>query len=301
MNEQIQSKTILIHKHKNHCGGVGDFIRSALSFYSLAQRLKYDFFIDLSDNENFQQCFMTPALNLNGQTNTETIYLIGGIVTLQQMAPILEKFANNPKTYVIYSNAIGFEPIENLQQISAEFFDVMLKPSQHVMSYVNDLLEKHELHSDKYVSVHIRCGDKNMGNGNNASNDYRINVDDTANYEKINEIICNFKTKHNVTIPIVLHSDSSKLKNNFKILYPEYKQIDVEIQHVAENIGSNNLNSYISTMAEFYIIANAHNIVMLDAYSGFSHTASIINAKTLHVNFNSVYFNLYNANNIINM
>lgn len=292
-------KTVLIHKHKYKCGGIGDFIRSALSFYALSQRFGYEFYIDLSDNTDLQQCFIIPPIPSHVQyEHTETLHILDGIYSLEKINPILEQFKNNPKTYILYSNAIGYEPPKNISYVSTHFFKNILKPSQIVIDNLNNLYLKNNLQLNNYVSVHIRCGDKNMQT-HVESSDNRLNINDDNNYKHYHDIIQMFKKNNNITIPIIIHSDSTTFKQKFVSQYDEYKILDIYIQHISENIGNNNINSYVSTISEFYMIANANKILLPDIYSGFSHIASLINNKPLYTNFNNVYFEYCNMKNIM--
>ena len=127
--------------------------------------------------------------------------------------------------------------------------------------------------------------------------DFRIDIDNNNSYEHFNNIINNFKNNYDIKIPIIIHSDSVLFKQKFI----DFQNLDIEIQHLnGFSVGSNNNDSaYISTTAEFYFIANAEKIIMPDVYTGFSHSASLVNATKLYVNFDSIYFNFYNANNIV--
>jgi hypothetical protein len=305
-------QTIIIHKHNTGCGGIGDFLRSALSFYSLAIRCRYGFCIDLSDNPHLQQCFITPPISTHvNMKNAETIRLLRGIYSIDDMKCVLEKFKNQPAVYVLYSNAIGFEKIEDLHAIIPHFFSTIIKPSQLVIDYLNNIYATYGLQKNNYISVHVRCGDRNMckrsnptvwGDGDNPNRrDFRIDVGDADVPNRYNNLIQTFIKKQDIdaNVPIVIHSDSSVFKQKLHAVNPNYKIIDIEIQHIAENIGNNNLDSYVSTIAELYMIANASKIFMPNVYSGFSHLASLINQIPLYVNMNSCYFDYYNANNIV--
>ena len=85
-------------------------------------------------------------------------------------------------------------------------------------------------------------------------------------------------------LPLIIHSDSNILKNNLKKLNDNLILLDINIQHICNNIGNNNEYSFISTIAEFFIISKASKVFMMDVYSGFSHLASVIGNKELIVN-----------------
>ena len=299
--ETLHNKTIIIHKHDIPYGGIGDFIRSALSFFTLSQKMGYEFYIDLSDNIKLKNCFITPSIPMTvSYENFEIIKLGGGIYKYEDIEQTLYKIKNNPKTYIIYSNAIGYE--KNISDYTSYFFSNILKPSLAVNNLLDDIYKKYDLTPNNYVSVHIRCGDRHMGRNldgkiNLQCCDFRIDIDNNNSYEHFNNIINNFKNNYDIKIPIIIHSDSVLFKQKFI----DFQNLDIEIQHLnGFSVGSNNNDSaYISTTAEFYFIANAEKIIMPDVYTGFSHSASLVNATKLYVNFDSIYFNFYNANNIV--
>ena len=95
----------------------------------------------------------------------------------------------------------------------------------------------------------------------------------------------------------VIHSDNSDLRRIVAGSIPNAIYLDVGIKHTAEAIGEENLNLYIDTIAEFYIMADAENIIGL-IYSGFSHMASMVKNPTFYARSHNLYHSLYNKNNI---
>jgi CTP synthase (UTP-ammonia lyase) len=97
---------------------------------------------------------------------------------------------------------------------------------------------------------------------------------------------------------IIIHSDSAFLKDEIIKLDSNYIKLDLKIQHVAENIGDTELNSFIDTITEFYILAKAKFIFVIAGYSGFSHLSSMVYKKKLYTLYNSHYFDRLHCNNI---
>ena len=117
-------------------------------------------------------------------------------------------------------------------------------------------------------------------------------------YKNYIDLINNFYKNYGDGLKIILHSDSNVLKNKLKELNNEIITLDIKIKHIAKNIGINNMESFISTVAEFYIILKANKIYMPNIYTGISHIASIIKTKLLYTHINIIYFNYLHSNNI---
>ena len=66
--------------------------------------------------------------------------------------------------------------------------------------------------------------------------------------------------------------------------------LNIEIQHIAESLGANTRESYISTIAEFFILMKAKTIFMCGSYTGFSHIAAVIGRKPFYVTTRTDYF-----------
>ena len=298
----ILNNSIVIHKHALGCGGIGDFIRSSLSLYSYCKRNNIEYYINLDENEFLKKCFEITNHNSiidNNNNNCEYINLMNGVYNCDEFKIIFDKIINNKKIYCIKTNAIGFEDIEYIHEVREHYFSNILKPSSLVNLKIYDLYNKYGLSNNNFICVHIRCGDFNMEHRINNSCDKRIDLENTTIYKYYNDIINEFYKKYGEGLKIVLNSDTNVLKNKLKKLNNNIIIFDIEIKHIAEQIGINNLESFVSTVAEFYIISKANKIFMPHTYSGFSHIASIVEAKPFYTYNNSDYFNYLNANNII--
>jgi hypothetical protein len=294
------NKTIIVHKHSIHCGGIGDFIRASLSFYSLCKRLNYIYYIDFNENPYLKECFIVQQIpqEINFLPN-ENLVILDGIYDLNKIQPYLCKMIIN-KVYYIKTNAIGFESNDNINIIKDEFFNKILKPSIKINMFIDNIYSKYNLKNNNYISVHIRCGDHNMQTNSN-HNDNRINLDNETIYTHYINIINKFHEKYGDNLPLIIHSDSIVFKNKLKELNTKYIFLDLDIKHIAENIGTNDEKSFVSTISEFYIISKALKIFLPNIYSGFSHIASIIEGKELLTNYDCCLFHMLNVNNIKNI
>jgi hypothetical protein len=294
------NKTVIIHKHSEKCGGIGDFIRASLSFYSLCKRYNYKYYINFDENPYLKECFEIEKIPIEfNNLSTEELIILDGIYDKNRIQPYLDKI-KNIKIYYLKSNAIGFESNENINIIKNEYFKHILKPSQKVNNLINNIYLKYNLIDNNYVSFHIRCGDANMTNNHNNVNNYdnRINLENNDIYTYYNNIINMFYEKYGCNLPLVIHSDSASFKTKIKEINNKCIILDLDITHIAENINSNEF-SFVSTVGEFYIISKANKIYLPNVYSGFSHIASIVEGKQLFTNFDSCMFSFLNVNNII--
>jgi hypothetical protein len=296
------NKSIIIHTHTYGSGGIGDFLRASLSLYSICHRYNLDYYINFNENEKLKQCFDIKEIPLI-DNNIEYISLIASTSTENNFKPYINKFISEPKIYNIKCNLIGIESTENINKIREYYFTNILKPTQKVIDYINQIYEKYNITNNNYISVHIRCGDRTIDiNNTNNSTDYRIDITNINIIKEYKEIINKFSLQYNINnLPIIIHSDCKYFKDELKKLENNFIYLDVDIKHIAENIGINTIDGYISTIAEFYIISKANKIFIPFVYSGFSHLASIINNKQLFMINSSEYYDLLHCNNIIKL
>ena len=296
------NKTIIVHTHFRGGGGIGDFIRAALSFYSLCKRYDYEYYISFEENPILKKCFIYKKLP------DEYINHDKCSIKIEQRDIILNEdiFINQAKNNInkviyLYSNAIGIEKSEYINLIKEDFLNNILKPSKSVQDYIDLTYANLNITNNNYLSVHIRCGDKYIETDNKGYNskDSRINMDDLDLYNKYNNCIQKFKNDYDINLPILIHSDSNLFKKKLININNEYKILDINISHISENTGATDENSYIATIAEFYILSNANMILSPYTYSGFSHIGSFINNKKLYTSLHHFYYNLINSNNIV--
>ncbi len=281
-------KLILIHKHGEKKGGIGDFIRASISLYSLSKKMDFDYYIDLTDNNYLDNCFEYKKLELSNEEkdNIETLDMIGGITSPEYMINLINNLLNQPQIYYIYCNLVGFEKTNDYKQHIDEYNDYVLKPSLSVLNKIKDLFTFNNLEENNYISVHVRCGDYTMNL--QGTSDFRVNIFDEYMYIDLNNKIQKFITNQNIMDKkIVLNTDSIYFKNQMKEKFNQYIYPDIEIKHIAEDAGSNTQDAYISTIAEFYFISKAYIIFLPLSYSGFPHWSAVLGKKNLVSLFNN--------------
>ena len=128
--------------------------------------------------------------------------------------------------------------------------------------------------------------------------DNRIDLS-IENIITINEYLNYIKEKYNLNLKIIIHSDTQRIKDELHRLNNNYLILDISIQHVHNNIGNNTRESFISTIAEFYILSRAQSIFMIKSYSGFSHIASIIGKNQLYTTNGHFLYNYLGPQNLI--
>lgn len=301
ISPNIEKRTILIHKHGYKCGGIGDFIGSSLSFFTFCKKYNIEYRVDFGENTNMNYCFSYNQGITCKHDEIEQIFLIVDRHDDPRIMAFLDKLKYFPKTYIVKSNAIGFSDKNDVKKCRKEFFTNFLKPTELVCDTIQSIYEKYKLNKYNYISVHIRCGDANMEKINTITNDKRIDTNNNVidNYvhmiEKFYEKYCN-------DMVLVIHSDSCTFKTQIckKLKIPNI-YIDINIKHIAENIGENSIDGYVQTISEFYIIAQAKKIYIPNIYSGFSYIASLVNNTKLYTNINgneSLKFKMFDDSHI---
>lgn len=285
-------QSLIVFTYEYNCGGLGDFCRSLLSFLSFAKRNHIDICVDVSNNPDLQGCFLLPKCVDQGMP-VITMKSIKGIVNSDAYKDLSTTIFQNPAVYRITSNEVGFEKVEDMRTVWDDFIR-LLPPSNNVLLVVHELEQKYNLYPFSYTSVHIRCGDTHMKNNQPASGDNRI-----PNRENIHWDIHNTIQNKKITGPIVFHTDSEKLKSEMKKHFQEeYIFLDVSIQHVANATSENNNTSYVFTLAEFFLMSRASQIVSLFHYSGFPHMASIFGKIPFNANYKDRHLDVLDMGNI---
>lgn len=286
--------TTLILNHSIGAGGIGDYIRAALSLYAVAKKCGYDYYLIFADNPFFGSCFNTtpPPRDLLAKSESmEWFYDINNA-----RLEILEKF-KKPGVYLIKSNTIEIVSNDEINAIREEFFRDILRPSEEVKKRILEYYEQHNLSPGNYISIHVRCGDRHMGK-NHLHPDSRTNPDVLDYLDHVAKIL-ELKELSKLDLPLVIHSDNEEYKQKLSNVLPGVINLKIDIQHIAElNLGNNSQEAYYSTVAEFYFMASAKAIISPGIYSGFSHIASIINGIDFYAFYDSHYFHLLNAQNI---
>jgi len=286
----ILLKPIIIQIHKENAGGgIADLLKGMFTLYNECKKMNIKYYLDLSNNIKLKKCFHLPNIpEYYKNFESETLNLMDQIYDYSKFNELLLTRIKKPKVYYVITNCCGFgnstEYFNNIDEINNIF-----KPSLIIDEKINYLYNIYNLTENNYISLHFRTGDHNMikqfdNDHNNLNTDIRIELDNSIFLKIINKIDSMNKEYNKDNLPLIIHSDSNILKNNLKKLNNNLILLDINIQHICNNIGNNNEDSFISTISEFYIISKANKIFMMNVYSGFSHIASVIGNKELIVN-----------------
>ncbi len=242
-----KNRVILIHQHSRKCGGMGDLIRSCMTFYAVSKKNGFDFTIHLGLNPYLELCFAPfPTFNINNEQKTfdikyEQVCLLEGDYsqppekTNQLLNQITEwqsfslQAENKIRIILIQSNAMGFWPVEEIAQWKQDFFNQFFKPSDLVASKIAEIRSKYNIVEKDYLSIHVRCGDlviqKEQTEEQLAQNpfrhvltestDYRLLGDDISSI--INHLMENIVKQINQSKTeikqVIIHSDSKEMRS----------------------------------------------------------------------------------------
>jgi len=263
-----------------YSGGLGDFFRSAISFYALSKKNNYKYEFNFDKRPELNICFNTNTHNKNDLKNI-SITKYGEYVNKYDIQNIINLLESNNVN--IISNIFGIESSEYILSLVDEF-NKLIKPSEIVLNEIDKILINNSLKDKEYISIHIRCGDKYLNNQDiYCKEDERLSISTCLN--DIENKINHFNNNHNPNnLLLVIHSDSEILKSKFK---DKYIVIDTIIQHTAIHSDTkNDMNGFISTVAEFYIMSKSKSIIQI-TYSGFSQWSSILGKVPLYTYANS--------------
>jgi hypothetical protein len=301
-------KSVIIFVPRFYGGGIGDLIKSSLSFYTWAKREGCEFYFDFSEHPQLGKCFNTKYIPSSIATlPVQEVRIYDRVYTKpypDELSSLWNAIRTNVAQYRIKSNIFGFEPAEELMKNVDEFRNNVLVPSQLVKKQYRNILKSLGIEEKKYISVHIRCGDKYMRDfDRSCPNDKRFDVNGNACREivaTIDKFISENKEKREeiTKYPIVIHSDSDILRKMISTI-GKYKMMNSDIQHTAQHTEGNNLEPYISTMADFMVLSHAAIIIQAPSYSGFSHVASIYGNTEMHSSAESDFFHIMKFTNKI--
>lgn len=280
------SRSVIVVYPRRHGGGLGDFLRCALSFYAFARRNDIPFYIDYSESGLLQNAFEQNVQHTPELEKQENITLYDRILPASDpyIQNLLNKILTIPARYNFRSNMFGFEPTEAILEVVDDFLKYKFVPSAATVQQIEDLRNVMNIKSDKYVSIHVRCGDNLMINYDNPSHSVdkrmHVNSETIGNLgAKLNVILEDVRNSHK----IITHSDNEIMRNELSSVCCVIP-MQSSIQHTAHENIENNAAHYISTVAEFFIMMKAELIIQV-TYSGFSHWAAILGKKQF------IYFN----------
>jgi hypothetical protein len=287
-------KSVIIHKYTFNCGGLGDFIRAIITLYCACKDYDIDYYIDLSENKS-KCCFDTqPIPEFDKSIPVENIRLK---FETKNFVEFIENIKANPKIYYIVTNYYGYKDCNYITPYIDEITNYVIKPSKLVCDYIYNFYKEHNLNKQGYISLHLRTGDCYIYNEHKESAPSKFTTDDNRLREGRVDMYDTFIKKicKQFDLPIILHCDSIEVKNKLLDMNKDINNLvrtNFLIQHTANLIGENTDESYISTVAEFYIISCAKIVIMPYVYSGFSHIAAIIGKTEFHtkMSFNHITF-----------
>jgi len=255
---------IFVYDYNN--GGLGDMIKFFLVSVYLADTYKLDFFIDIKHpikdfiviNDKFkcnfeysEYDFLSKEKNLN--------YMIANNIN----------FIYNTLSY--FNNSFDNTKIPNSCYLFNKYnFFHYMNFSPDVYNDIYNLMDN----KYKYISIHLRCGDKHIIDSKDFLNDDRIN---NINYDNIIQKIIN----DNKINKIYFFCDNNEIKNNYIKKFPELNIISSSIiLHVSYDNNDKYSkemikNIYRETIIEFLFIHLSNEIHSL-TYSGFSLIAHLL-------------------------
>lgn len=307
-------RPILIHQHYFGTGGLGDFLRGIITLYQICKYENIDYYIDLSKNPSLMKCFNVKKIPEHIKHIDFEEHNLFDIITGKNENVLLSFInyvkINKYKVHYIYFNGYGnFNFLNQLNDIKF-ISNNIISPNDNVIKLTNNIMKKYKLIENNYISIHFRCGDVYIANENRNNiifdnGDNRIDIGNPDTIKKYDNLIKDFIKKYNIDLPIVIHSDFKYFKNKLRELDNKYIVLNIDIQHIANMLGNNTDESYISTISEFYIISKAKSVVMLNIYSGFPHIACLFGNNSLYTNIdysvNNNIFNYLKPDTIINI
>ncbi len=267
----------LIHEHEPQAGGLGDLFRSILSHFALCKTHGIPFFVSLNHVPHLQACF-TCASPSSPAKMTYTKRSIGDYDGTNSITDTIQLVQTLSDCAVkITSNGTLFHKKGLLQSSIHELMSSIIQPSPLVSRALESIFLQENIRPKQYVCVHVRTGDAIMSweqNKKMLSSDTRFGANQDIVQDTFQQIQA-WKEKYSITIPIYILSDSVHLRQRLTSLDVSLRTLPTEIQHIANGYGNNTVNSFCSTVTEFYFLQHAHSIFM-PIYSGFSHIASVL-------------------------
>lgn len=274
----LETPTI-VHTYKYGFGGIGDLFRSLIGFHAACQQAGVAFHISLDETPDFKECFELAPIPSFDETPSEYRQHIAdhrGNHFIQQAL----HYAQEKKAIQTVASNSSLLHNPTLIATHTPTLSSLIRPSARTLAKIDEMYSRYSLTRRAYASFHLRCGDVYMcrESGKGSSPDIRTSLT-PENIDIYARILCQFSERLGGTTPILIHSDS----NQFKGLLREkmagrpglFIFLDMPIQHVANRLGDNTVDSYVSTVAEFFMLVNSAAICMPN-YSGFSHIASVL-------------------------
>jgi hypothetical protein len=250
--------------YRHYCGGLGDFLRSALAFFSHAKAHNVEFYLNITTHPigKYFRKNIPATLSYNRSFRDVSAEITPELINLLQYI-----ITNKNDNIQIISNIHNFVEIDVMKMYSNEFLK-LLELTDEVESHISQLLQSIP---PNYTSLHLRCGDHHM-NHNDERQDYDNRI---ANYDIYGKLSSLFQDGQK---SILFHCDNEKIKTDI-VKVCGFNYLNLNIGHTAHLITD---GQYLDTLSEFFIIGRASEIYIYAPsgwVSGFSQWSSIIHSK----------------------
>jgi hypothetical protein len=263
-------------KYDYYRGGLGDFVRGALSTYAFCRDHGIEFAIWIPDHP-LSKCFDLPTIT--GTVSAPEMLLDHNDPVHNEGAPnerrLIESIfeTNSSSELTLITNIYTLVPHADLVSAAPEFARI-LRPSAAVLDRIASLAPPPKT----YVSLHVRCGDAFM----RAFDRYcpgDTRCDPATALKDVEAAVA--AIRHDTDLPILFHTDNEALRTAVRHL--PVRPLASRIQHTAQHTETGDPADYYDSVAEFFIIAQAAHVYYTVA-SGFPRWASMIgNVKTTHL------------------
>lgn len=273
--ENIQNKTInhiyqLKYMNNENNSGFGDFLRGC--YYMLYFSKMYGFKLNLiinhpingflkkntliDNNIDYSKCIRYKYSNFSKQVLVNELFYELDAKTID----FLKKHNGNENSFNL--NTIVY-PIHKISNEDKQIIQNMLEPSLEMVNYITLNMQRLYLDKNKYITIHVRSGDKYLTHQSMQMDDEYFNRL-CIEIEKVKQ--------ENMDSDILLISDNMLLK---KILISKYKYLKgilLKIVHFGEGMVQDT-QSVMNTLLDFYLLSYSNEIYSFTCYkhgSGFS-------------------------------
>ena len=173
----------------------------------------------------------------------------------------------------IYNIMFPYE--EDINIDSKKYIQNLLKPSEEMELYINNVLDSIGLTKNCYSIIHIRSGDSYLNSGNKIFQEKYLNII----FNDLFNLIYS-----NTDINYLLISDNNEIKILLKNKFPNLNVLFINITHLGEG-NVLDKNKIKDTLLDFYLMSHSNSIDSFTSYihgSGFSYWC----AKTYDIPYN---------------
>ena len=275
-NKLPKNITIVNNYQSNYANGqakgFGDFLRGSYYLMQFCDENKYQYKIDLCDH--LLSCFLKNNVFIEKKNlifkfdDINAEFTIGEKNDIQNkimdnfdlFQEFLNKQKKNDSTIFIFTNSF---PLSNPSKKHKDYMKFILEPTNEILEYSKNILEKINLLNKSFITIHIRFGDE-----------YLINNEKNFNLNTLNKLKKEIKSlvSYQRTENYLLLADNNSIKKYIINHYPFMKTFFKEISHSGEGVNLEK-EKIKNTMTDFYIMSYSKNIVSYSSYlhgSGFS-------------------------------